>query len=119
MNHNTRLPCTEHQAIYDTTIDLNAGDTYWYAVQKAKQLCAQCPIYHACLHECITNNREQAGVVAGLTLEERTPGNRRNCHHCGNRFVVPKRAPNKIYCSTYCGNTATRLARHARTGTAA
>jgi hypothetical protein len=52
---------------FDAAIELNVGAPYRRAVAACRAACAECPIRA----ECLRDHREQAGVIAGLTLEER------------------------------------------------
>jgi hypothetical protein len=61
-------PCTKAIPVYDATIDLNVGPEYRNAVEVARHLCSTCPVWR----ECLVENRDVEGVVAGLTLAERT-----------------------------------------------
>lgn len=60
-------PCTKAISVFDATIDLNVGPDYRNAVEMARYLCSTCPVWR----ECLIENRDVEGVVAGLTLEER------------------------------------------------
>jgi hypothetical protein len=60
-------PCTKAIPVFDATIDLNVGPEYRNAVEMARYLCSTCPVWR----ECLLENRDVEGVVAGLTRAER------------------------------------------------
>lgn len=60
-------PCVRNPAPFDGAIDHDSGPKYRRYVAVAKAICATCPVWQQCLLE----NREQPGVIAGLTRMER------------------------------------------------
>jgi hypothetical protein len=74
MTDYARAACLGRWDIYDETITPSSMAGYWYAVTEARKLCRRCPIRA----ECLADNADNEGVIAGLTYGQRK-GNRPAC----------------------------------------
>jgi hypothetical protein len=63
-----RPACAGMPLPFDLVIDKEGGKAYQSALAECRRICARCPISEACLEV----NRDHPGVIAGLTLAERT-----------------------------------------------
>ena len=71
MNPDYIPPCSGNPAPFDAALDRTAGPAYHAAVKECKALCGTCdPGYKAA---CLAANRDEPGVIAGLTRAERRP----------------------------------------------
>ena len=63
-------PCVDHVPVYDALIDNPHSSTARFVIEKARGICATCPVWQRCLTDNAGEEWAQA-VATGKTLMQR------------------------------------------------